>query len=178
MPESGHLRNLALHSIMASMATSFARRSALPALVILLLAACAVGEVTMPASSAIQQIRYGVFSGECLGYCNTEITVTDRTAGLLKTSNIPGGRMPDITAQRQVTAGQWNRLTSAVDVFDFMGLPRTIGMPDAADQGGEWVEITAGGRTHRVTLELGGSVPGLEMLLAQLRSLREAMDTR
>lgn len=132
----------------------------------------------MSIPSNIQQIRYGVFSGECVGYCSSEITVTERSAAFLKTSNIPGSRMPDITAQRRVTAGEWKRLTSAVDVPAFMALPSTIGMPDAADQGGEWVEVTAGGRTHRVTYELGSSVRGLEKLLAQLRPIRVAMDTQ
>lgn len=116
-------------------------------------------------------LRNGTYFGECLVDCNEEIAVTPEKVTYSLTSNVPDADRPDIHAEGPVTRSEWEQLTGAIDSEALRSLPETIGQPDAADSGGEFLEVSDGAR-RRVDFELDAAVPEVAPLLDALRELR------
>jgi hypothetical protein len=71
---------------------------------------------------------------------------------------------------------QWDQIITDIDVETFFGLPETLGCPDCADGGAEWVEIELrNGEKHRVTFEYHNEPSDLLFPVAKLRELLEAL---
>ena len=138
----------------------------------MMLSACAMEETAMPADQSKLQIRTGVYRGECFGYCREEMTVTRSRLVHKKVAYPPDVTQPDIVKEQAIKVAEWNALVKNLDLDAFWRLPRMIGEPDAADQGGEWVEITRGDKTKRVDFEAEARIPEIEMFLERLRKLR------
>lgn len=133
-----------------------------------------------PSQTPAQQlsIKTGTYFGECLGYCNDELSITSEKMIYLKTTNVKDETYPDIVEEAAITTEDWNDLVALVDLDTFNALPDTIGCPDCADQGGEWVEISDGRTTKRIDFELGASVAEIDRLVSRLRGLREEFSSR
>ncbi len=116
-------------------------------------------------------LRNGTYFGECLVDCNEEITVTPEKITYSLTSNVADTDRPDIHAEGPVTRSGWEELAGAIDFEALRSLPETIGQPDAADAGGEFLEVTDGA-TRRVDFNPGATVPEVAPLLDALRGLR------
>ncbi len=116
-------------------------------------------------------LRNGTYFGECLFDCNEEITVTLEQVTYSLTGNVPDSDHPDIHAKSPVTRSDWDALARAIDWEALRSLPDTIGQPDAADAGGEFLEVSDGTR-RRVDFPLGATVPEVAPLLDALRQLR------
>lgn len=117
------------------------------------------------------QLRNGTYAGECLVDCNEEIIVTPDKVTYSLTSNVPDADHPDIYAEGPLTPSEWEALAGAIDWDALRTLPATIGQPDAADAGGEFIEVS-NGATRRVDFDLGAAVPQVAPLLDALRGLR------
>lgn len=117
-------------------------------------------------------LRNGTYFGECLVDCNEEITVTPEKVTYSLTSNVRDADHPDIHAEGPVTRSEWEELAGALDSEALRSLPETIGQPDAADAGGEFLEVSQGAVTRRVNFDLGAPVPEVAPLLDALRGLR------
>ncbi len=116
-------------------------------------------------------LKNGTYFGECLVDCNEEITVTPDKVTYSLTSNVPDSGHPDIHAEGPVTPYDWNALAGAIDWEALRSLPETLGQPDAADAGGEFLEVSEGAQ-RRVDFPLGARLPELAPLLDALRRLR------
>lgn len=116
-------------------------------------------------------LKNGTYFGECLVDCNEEIAVTADKVTYSLTSNVPDSEHPDIHAEGVVTRSDWKALAGAIDWEALRSLPETIGQPDAADAGGEFLEVSEGAQ-RRVDFPLGATVPELAPLLDGLRGLR------
>ncbi len=123
-------------------------------------------------------IRTGTYFGECLIHCNETVTITPEKTFYALTSNVQDSQHPDITAERETTRKDWDELQALIDGARFGTLPSTIGQPDAADQGGEWVEITVGGKAKRIDFEMNASVPEIDALLRKLREMRNEISQK
>jgi hypothetical protein len=93
----------------------------------------------------------------------------------------PGGRgngngATPKTCQQVLPSPDWAALQTQFDAAAFARLPETIGCPDCADGGAEWLELTYQGQTRRVTFEHGRPVAEIAPFLAQVRQLRERMN--
>ena len=126
----------------------------------------------MPVIQPNLRIRTGVYMGECVGYCYQDMTITSDDVMYIKYALPRDPSWPDIVHQVRMGADEWNKLVQDLDLQAFWALPRTIGEPDAADQGGEWVEITDGDRVKRVDFVLGAEIPEISSFLEKLRKLR------
>jgi hypothetical protein len=143
-------------------------------LILLLALACsqAEGGGPMPQPSAPATVTYGVYFGECVGYCIDTVEVNPTETVYTKKSNVPSPDMPDKIYRTPTKPETWQHLTGALDWGVVRTLPARFGQPDAADQGGEYVEIAVSGETRRSDLEYGATVPELARLLDLLRALR------
>jgi hypothetical protein len=127
----------------------------------------------MPESRASLHIRTGVYFGDCIGYCREEMSLTPSGVKYVKSAFPSDPSQPDIIIEQPIDDRDWNALVRGLDRAAFRGLPRKIGDPDAADQGGEWVEISEAEKTKRVDFVLDAEVREINPFLEKLRALRK-----
>lgn len=118
-------------------------------------------------------IRSGSAFGFCMGYCEkayvfngTRVSLTEKAAGQRAT---PAPRSCEST----ISNAEWNNLVSKADLATFSKQPTSIGCPDCADGGAEYIELEVGDQKHRVTFPYGETIPGFETLVSDLRKHRE-----
>jgi len=127
----------------------------------------------MPVIQPNLRIRTGVYRGECIGYCYEDMTITPNDAVHVKYALPRDPSWPDIVHQVRLGVRKWNKLVQSLDLEAFWALPRKIGDPDAADQGGEWLEISEGEKTKRVDFVLDAEIREISPFLKMLRELRK-----
>ena len=134
-----------------------------------------VKEENTTISTEVVSINYGTSFGECIGYCNNNITVTDTNVLLEKKgwSNIV--TLPEVTETTVVTAAVLQELFEKVDFDAFLNLEEVIGCPDCADGGAEWVEIITEDQSYKVTYEYFNEPEVLKELAAALRELNASL---
>ena len=121
----------------------------------------------------LSKVNYGTSFGMCLGYCRNELTlepgyVTYVHSGWVDT-------VETITCSDKLGNDDWVYYKTQLDVQEFLKLPATIGCPDCADGGAEWVEIELkNGTGHKVTFEWGNEPSVLNDYIIRLR---EQMDS-
>lgn len=130
-----------------------------------------------PADAAEFTFNTGTSFGMCAGYCLQEVTMTFAETTARRASS-PGmqDRFPNQAETLPTPPGVWAGLEEAADDIALLRtLPDTVGCPDCADGGAEWVQITDGTGTKRVTFEFGKDVPEIRTLIAQARAARAAV---
>lgn len=119
----------------------------------------------------VETIRYGTSFGMCVGYCLTDMDITPTSVSVVaygwNNSVTPKSK------ERDFTEGEFRALLEAIDFEKFQELDPVIGCPDCADGGAEWIELTAEGRTKKVTLEYGAEIDGLNQTLTGLRRISQ-----
>ena len=129
------------------------------------------------ANSEIVQVKYGTTFGECIGYCKHDLTlkngeITYNCSGW--TSNIQ-----PITHTDVLNSDIWAGMKINLNTNDFFTLPTTIGCPDCADGGAEWLEIELkNGNTHKVTFEYNNEPVLLKSYSIKLREMLNANDCK
>ena len=117
-------------------------------------------------------IRNGTYLGDCLVHCDEEVSVDPDRVTYSLTSRVPDADNPDIHVEAAPPPGTREAIERAVDLAAVRSLPDTIGLPDAADQGGEFLEVSGGDTTKRVDFPRDAEVPEVAPLLAAMRDLR------
>lgn len=116
-------------------------------------------------------IGYGTSFGMCVEFCVNNLSVSNEKVTFSKSKN---GQTPDTkTCTSVISNADANALRSLVDEDKVRALPKTIGCPDCADGGAEWVSITTDGKTHKVVFEYGRAPEELAALVVKLRELKE-----
>ncbi len=119
-------------------------------------------------------IRTGSSFGMCVGYCQRDYTLNGTTLTLTQTGTRSRDKTPTKTCQTTISPAEWVALKAAANFDTFSTKPATLGCPDCADGGAEYIELQTGDRKHRVTIEFGKTIPGFEPLVNALRREREA----
>jgi hypothetical protein len=122
--------------------------------------------------------RNGTYQGECLVHCNEEVTVSPGELRYDLTSPAPDPANPDIHASEPLTPERWAAVVDAAERSAVDRLPARIGMPDAYDAGGEFLELVRDDEVKRVDLDQGTELPDAAPLLALLRELRGELASR
>ena len=145
----------------------------LPALAGLLAGSCTtVAEPEGDLSAAPLVIRSGTSFGMCMGYCYTEVAIASETTTLTGKSFRNKEQYPDKQCSSNTTQDDWQALRGLINREALRRLPQTIGCPDCADGGAEWIEVEEGNSTHRVTFEYNSNVPEIGPLLNKVRESR------
>ncbi len=126
----------------------------------------------MPDQSSILTVQYGLYFGECVGYCIESVLISLEEIVYTKRSNISNDELPDRVLKTETSSDFWERFSRTLDLNVIRDLPDQLGKPDVADQGGEYVEIRTTEELKRVEFEYHASVSGLDSALEILRSLR------
>lgn len=117
-------------------------------------------------------VRNGTYLGDCLVHCDETISVSPDKVTYSLTSKVADARNPDIHADSAPPPGVWDELERALDWTAVSALPERVGLPDAADSGGEFLEVSRDGETKRIDFPHSADVPEVAPLLAALRDLR------
>ncbi len=120
-------------------------------------------------------IHTGTSFGFCTGYCVKDYVITGTTITLTQRGTSRQGVNPDKTCQTSLGATAWDALKAKADFTAFSKIPPTLGCPDCADGGAEYIELQQGDAVHRVTFEYGATIPGFESLVSDLRAKRESL---
>lgn len=121
----------------------------------------------------ILTIKHGSSFGMCNGYCFKENTYTpedyihyEKAFGRTNPKDFPE-KMDSIS----ISPKEWEEIISKIDLEKFYAEQETIGCPDCADGGSEWIEIATTDKVYRVTFEFGQPSEGLKPIYSALRKL-------
>lgn len=115
-------------------------------------------------------ISRGASFGHCQGFCNKQLTLYPQ-----KTIYTTWGNDEANVKNEWMVAGDgsdYRRILKLIDLEAFKKMPSTIGCPDCADGGAEWIEVKKGIRKKRVTFEFGNVPEGLTEVVSQLKQLQ------
>lgn len=118
-------------------------------------------------------IRYGT----SFGFCQNNISITSSEVTLNKNGWVYDPIVLSvITDKKQIENSYIQELFEKVNFDDFLELKETIGCPDCADGGAEWLEISTKNNTHKVTFEyLNNKIPELEDILTTIREFYNSL---
>jgi len=123
-------------------------------------------------ASEIKQINYGTSFGECVGYCKSDVLLRAGLVAYSRSSWVD--TIETITCSEILPDEGWNAFKNGLNLNDFFNLPDTIGCPDCADGGAEWIEIEVySGKKHKVVFEYMNEPTELEDYLIGLREQNE-----
>lgn len=117
----------------------------------------------------IVQLNYGTSFGECMGYCKHDVTIKSNKA----TFNCYSWNttMQTLTKTDTIKSDALDSIYS-MNTKSFFNLSETIGCPDCADGGAEWIEIElTNGNKHKVTFEYSHEPTILKDQIKKLREL-------
>ena len=123
-------------------------------------------------SSEIIEIEFGTSFGMCAGYCVQTLTITE---GEISKTVIP--RMDQNLTEKTCSASfdGFGSLSSKVNLVAFMGLEETIGCPDCADGGAEWIKITTPEGSKNVAYEFGKEPDAVKSFIGDLKKLYDQL---
>lgn len=116
-------------------------------------------------------ISYGTFFSMCTGYCQKQLVITDQQGAFTQRENGVGAKAK--TCERVLSDNEVSKIKELLDNSKIKDLPETIGCPDCADGGGEWIEIKEDGKTKRVTFEYNKAPAELAEVVERLRAMAD-----
>ena len=119
----------------------------------------------------INYIGYGTSFGECLGYCIHHMKLYPESVRLDKAGWDEQGELPIVQCSRPVELFEYVAIRDSIDVNSFFFMEETIGCPDCADGGAEWIEISYDTAFHRVTFEYQNEPQELSYVVSLLRDM-------
>jgi len=120
----------------------------------------------------LYKLNYGTSFNMCSGYCKNEMTLESHFVTYNHTGWVDS--IQTITCRDELEINSWKYFETHLNINDFFDLPKTIGCPDCADGGAEWIEIELDdGVKHKVTFEYGHEP---DMLKDYIVKLREQMN--
>ena len=126
-------------------------------------------------SNSITYIKHGSSFGMCRGYCYSESTYTKTEK--IAFSKAYGRTNPEEFPDKSDTTGLnvkiWDELVNSFVVDSFFKLDETIGCPDCADRGSEWLEIKTKKKVYKVTFDYGKELSGMNDLLKLVREEKQ-----
>lgn len=119
----------------------------------------------------LNSISYGTSFGMCVGYCSNNLLISDLKLTFSKSKN---GQASDTkTCSKTISEADVNAIKNELNMEKIAALPETIGCPDCADGGAEWIAINADGKQYKITYEYGKAPKELEAAVARLKLLKD-----
>lgn len=117
-------------------------------------------------SSEITKIEFGTSFGMCAGYCTQVLMITEGKISKTITPRL------DKNLKEQTCSDSFDdfdSLIANIDSSEYIALDETIGCPDCADGGAEWIEITTANGSKKVTYEYGNEPNEIKPFIDDLR---------
>lgn len=118
----------------------------------------------------LDSIKYGTSFGFCYGYCNEYLNITNSKIIFNKESWGDNTLFPKVEKTIDIDLNDWELLNNKINFKNFSTLQETIGCPDCADGGAEWIEIQSGERTHKITFEYQNEPAAVKEYISILRN--------
>lgn len=119
----------------------------------------------------VDSISYGTSFGMCAGYCYNELSVTGNKSTMTRQKN--GDPTATKKCNNSVSETEVNEIKKLLNNSEVYKLPKTIGCPDCADGGAEWVAFKSGGKAYKITFEYGNAPESLKVAVAKLKAISE-----
>ncbi|MVM39884.1 hypothetical protein GO730_23530 [Spirosoma sp. HMF3257] len=121
-------------------------------------------------------IRTGTRFGMCIGtHCVNDFVFNGTRVTLTQKDVRPQTQPTSKSCESTISLADWQMLKASANLDMFSKQSTSIGCPDCADGGAEYVELQIGEQKHRVTFPYGETIPGFESLVSALRSQRAAI---
>lgn len=115
-------------------------------------------------------IRSGWSFGMCIDNCDGEAEIRQGGA-VLSVMDRKGQDLPQARVWGPVSAQEWETLAAT-----FQTLPDvTIGCPDCADEGREWIEVEHKGSRKRLDISCGVVLPDAQRFQQEVRAIRSRL---
>ncbi len=121
-------------------------------------------------------IETGNYSGECLGYCKTALSISSEGIIIKKSGHSKDGLLPDLITKVPISDKQWNSLSNHVDYEKFNSLEDHIPCSDCtlADYKKEWINIIFPDDTEKkIVFAYNNPVLEIKELVEELRDIRK-----
>lgn len=96
-------------------------------------------------------VRYGTSFGECLGYCEKSLTLSDGKIEFLYESTDTA--LQDVSCDLNISSDSTNKVLNFVNIPVINEMNTFYGCPDCDDGGAEWIEIEFQGIPKKITFE-------------------------
>jgi hypothetical protein len=123
----------------------------------------------------VEYLSYGTSFGECLGYCKREVTVSGGIT-FTKSGWQIDGALPDSSCSMTFITSPLPGYLDDIDIDSFLVMDETIGCPDCADGGAEWLELSIDSEVKRVTFEYMNEPSEFKDVIPSLRELMEGFN--
>ena len=126
-------------------------------------------------ANSIIYIKHGSSFGMCHGYCFNESTYTktEKIAFSKAYGRTNPEEFPDKMDTTSLDVKIWDGLVNSFVVDSFFKLDETVGCPDCADRGSEWLEIKTNKKVYKVTFDFGKELNGMNDLLKLVREEKQ-----
>lgn len=125
------------------------------------------------AQTEIVKIKYGTSFGFCSGYCWKQLVIKSDQLEFEKMSR---DENEPVHCDREIDCSEWIPVTQNINLAKFFTLDETIGCPDCADGGAEWIEIQTQTSKHKVTFDYQSPPSEISSYVAELRELMKTFD--
>ncbi len=142
----------------------------------LALAACA--SAAAPQQANVTRVVSTTSFGMCVGYCTTELEITEGQAVLTRLARGGRGAPDSLPPQRYsmpLTASEWQEIQRLAALADFDALPDVVGCPDCADGGAEGLTVEGASGAESVSIEFRADVREVQPLLERVRAIRDRL---
>ncbi len=119
----------------------------------------------------VDSISYGTSFGMCAGYCHNELSINGNKTTMTRQKN--GDPTAAKTCNSSVSESEVNEIKKLLNTDEVYKLPKTIGCPDCADGGAEWVAFKSNGKDYKITFEYGHAPEALKAAVDQLKAISE-----
>ena len=121
----------------------------------------------------IVKIKYGTSFGFCTGYCWKQLVIKNDQLVFEKMSREEN---EPVHCERDIDCSEWIPVAQNINLEKFFTLNETIGCPDCADGGAEWIEIQTQTSKHKVTFDYQSPPSEISNYVADLRELMKTFD--
>jgi hypothetical protein len=119
----------------------------------------------------VDTMSYGSSFGMCVGHCNDMLVISKEKVSYIQKMN--GSDPATRTCTSTISTAEVNAMKALIKDSEFSTLPTTIGCPDCADGGAEWVAVTDGSNEYKVVFEYGKAPKELAAVVSKFRKLKE-----
>ena len=132
-------------------------------------------KIEIEPSGEVVYLSYGTSFGECIGYCVREIVVSGGIT-FTKSGWDMEGPLPDSSCDIVFIMDPLPGYLEDIDIDAFKALDETLGCPDCADGGAEWVELGFENEIKRVTFEYMNEPEEFGDVISSLREMIETFN--
>jgi hypothetical protein len=122
----------------------------------------------------LENISYGTSFNMCVGYCHNELTVYGNKATMTRLN----ARDAKATkkCESSIDENEFEEIKKLLATDEVYKLPKSIGCPDCADGGAEWVAFKIDGKEYKTTYEYGNVPEPLKAAVDKLKAIRASFE--